>query len=756
MFCPACGNPITEGQRFCAKCGADLQSTDPRVSTLHGAQVSSKRLPERAGAVAIVPSLDNILAPAPDQDVILIGRDPTLRNSGHCYLDHPAVSWQHARIECHGDQWFIVDLYSSKGTFVNYQRVPPGPLGQQVTEEDTIWVAPYAFHLHTTGPTSELYSAHMRLDAQGLHRQVKIGHENVTILDMRETPLSFSPGEFIALVGGSGSGKTTLMKALNGMAPAQEGQVAIDRRAIIEGRNSHAFSALFSIMGYVPQEDVMHRDLTVTELLRYVARLRLADLSGAEIATTVDEALTAVDLAPHAGKLIRHLSGGQRKRVNIAMELLARPRLLFLDEPTSGLDPGLDLEIMTLLRNWARGVEGGVDSRSDPKTIVLVTHATENIEQCDYIAFMEPGGRLAYFGPPREAKRFFVPECEPDNVTYSEIYRRVASPPSTAQSREDGGQSTWSAVYRETSAYERYIVARQPTEIQEHSRSVSALEPVAVLRIGLPTRPELQVGLQQYRILAGRYARLIGRDKLNAAFLFLQAPLVALLLAAVSSPQALRPAGAIDAEKVLFILACAAVWLGVINSTKVIVAEQDIYQRERLYGLGPVPYVLSKISVLGSIGLAQMALLVFFVNLTILLPDKGLVGPVQLEYFVTLALSTVAGMALGLLTSALAHTLDLANTLMFLLLIVQVIFSGLLFEPVGLAQIPASLTVSRWALQALGTSTDLNRLLTGVVPGYDWNSVYRADFGHLIGCWLVLALYAAVCVGLACWRQAKK
>lgn len=736
MFCSSCGDSVSDNQRFCARCGAELRQVQP--------------------AVALGPARENLLAPAPGQDAILIGRDPALRGTAHCYLDHPAISLQHARIERRGDQWHIVDLYSSKGTFVNYQRVPPGPVGQPVTESDTIWVAPYAFHLRTGGTRSELQSAHMRLDAYKLHRRVKVGRDSVTILDLRETPLSFSPGEFVALVGGSGSGKSTLMKALNGMAPAQEGQVAIDGRTIIEGSNAHAFAALFSIMGYVPQDDVMHRDLTVTELLHYVARLRLADLSAAEIASAVDEALASVDLSHHADKLIRQLSGGQRKRVNIAMELLARPRLLFLDEPTSGLDPGLDLEIMTLLRNWARGGDVGADGRNDPKTIVLVTHATENIEQCDYIAFMEPGGRLAYFGPPREAKRFFVPERKPDDVTYSEIYRRVASPPPLAQSRADEQSATWSDAYRASAEFGRYIAARQPAEMEGYARSVAVLEQAAPVWIKLPTRPELQLGLQQFRILVERYARLIGRDKLNASFLFLQAPLVALLLAAVSSPQALRPAGALDAEKVLFILACAAVWLGVINSTKVIVAEQDIYQRERLYGLGPAPYVLSKITVLGGIGVLQMALLVVFVNLAIFLPDRGLAGPVQLEYFITLVLSTIAGMALGLLTSALARTLDLANTLMFLLLIVQVIFSGLLFDVAGLAQIPASLTISRWALQALGTSTDLNRLLTGVVPGYDWNPAYRADMMHLLACWMILALYATVCIGLACWRQAKK
>jgi hypothetical protein len=133
-----------------------------------------------------------------------------------------------------------------------------------------------------------------------------------------------------------------------------------------------------------------------------------------------------------------------------------------------------------------------------------------------------------------------------------------------------------------------------------------------------------------------------------------------------------------------------------------------------------------------------------------------MVAPIQVEYFITLALTVVAGQALGLLVSALARTTDLANTLMFLLLIIQVIFSGLLFDPSGLAEIPAALTISRWSLQALGSSSNLNRLLLGVMPGYDWNAAYSADFLHLIGCWAVLLLYTAVCVGLACWRQGRK
>jgi len=730
MICSACGKSAADSQRYCAFCGAELRGL-------------TRAEPQAAP--------QNWLTPAPDQEVILIGRDPSLRGTVHCFLDHPAVSLQHARIERRGDQWFAVDLNSSKGTFVNYQRVTPGPIGQPLGPDDTLWIAPYAFRLRVEGARSELQPAHMRLDAVDLRRQVKVGRETQTILDLRQTPLAFVPGEFIALVGGSGCGKTTLMRALNGQAPAQEGQVLIDSRPIIEGANTQPFAALHSIVGYVPQDDVMHRDLTVTELLTFVARLRLADLTAAEIADAVDETLEAVDLSQHARKLVRFLSGGQRKRVNIAMELLARPRLLFLDEPTSGLDPGLDLEVMKLLRGWARG-QGVTPTGEpgDPKTIVLVTHATENIELCDYIAFMERGGRLAYFGPPHEAKRFFFPEREPGHVTFAEIYLRVATGPVPVVAAT---ADTWAEVYQQSPYFKRYIAGRSP-QTTSAALTLPAVTPAE--RRLVPTRPQLTAGLQQFGLLAGRYARLIGRDKMNAAFLLLQAPLVALLLAAVSTPQALRPAGALDAEKVLFILACAAVWLGIVNSTKVIVAEQDIYQRERLYGLGAVPYVFSKIAVLGIIGLIQMALLVFFIGLVVLLPDRGLLAPIQIEYFVTLALTVIAGQALGLLISTLASTTDLANTLMFLLLIVQVIFSGLLFDPSGLAEIPAALTISRWSLQALGSSTDLNRLLLGVMPGYDWNAAYSADLIHLLGCWAALLLYAAGCVGLACWRQGRK
>ena len=725
VACPRCNRAVATGMSFCPFCGADLRQQPP-APTGH-------------------PPGANPLVPAPGQREILIGRDEALKGTPHCWLDHPAVSLRHARVEQRDGRWCVVDLDSRKGTFVNYERVPPGVDGQPLEPDDTLWVAPYAFRLRLGGERQGLDPAHMRLDAQGLVRTVDRGR--MTILNLEQDTISFQPGEFIALVGGSGAGKTTLMKALNGLQPAQKGRVLIDGKPIIDAGDARQFAALHAIMGYVPQDDVMHRELTAWEVLWYVARLRMADLSPREIRACIEQTLVAVDMLEHSQKRVSRLSGGQRKRINIAMELLARPRLLFLDEPTSGLDPGLDLEMMSLMRRWARG-EGDGASR-DPKTIVLVTHATQNIEQCDYLAFMAPGGRLAFFGPPREAKAFFFPDRPPEEVTYSHIYLELSR-------SADGNQTSdeWVARFRASTYYDRHVRARapQPALTSEGERSSSTV-PRARRQL---SRAELKQQASQFSILAGRTVRLLSRDRLNAAFLLLQAPIAAVLLAAVSSRLALQPVGAVDAKKVLFIMACAAVWLGIINATKEIVKEQPVYQRERLYGLGAAPYVLSRHTVLATLGIVQVVLLVLFVGSQIELPAQGAFLPAVLEMAITLALSMAAGLALGLLVSSVATTQDLATTLMFLLLIVQVIFSGLLFELRGAASAISALALSRWALEGLGTTANLNQLLLGAVPGYEWDPAYQSSAFHLIQTWGILCLYTGICLALACWRQARK
>jgi ABC-type multidrug transport system ATPase subunit len=733
--CPNCWRTLKESEaRFCQHCGLDLS------------EWSYPAVPFRPPANRI----------ALKKTPITIGRDG--RND--VQLDHPAVSGQHARLEWRAQEgaWYVVDEESARGTFVNYQRVPQGLDGRPIDPtRDTIWIAPYSFELvsgerdHQPG----FEPAHLRVDAQGLVCTVK--HETTgkpfAILDLTGTPLSFRPGEFIALVGGSGVGKSTLVKALLGLAPAQQGTVYIGKRPFIRDGQAQRFEAMHTVVGYVPQEDVVHLDLTASEAMAYTARLRLSpDLSPDERARYVRETLETIDLWPHRDKLIRKLSGGQRKRVNIALELLARPRLLFLDEPTSGLDPGLDLAIMELLRDWAT-------DPADPRTIVLITHATENVTKCKYVAFLASGGQVVYFGPPDEALEYF------DRQQFAEIYQYIGvfkSPDlATGQAEGDSGgdvrQLSWR--FRNSPQHFRYVEARALDESEAIPDADVSVADDDQRSLGL--RPAERSRLwRQFKVVAARYWKLIRRDRMNFVTLLLQGFLVAGLLWAVARPDTFQPKGAEDAETMLFIMACAAAWLGILNATKEIVKEQDIYSRERRYGLGAAPYVLSKLTVLSLVGAIQMGALLLLVGYRFTLPEHGALGawsPAGLEWFITLELTLIAGLSLGLFLSALTKTMDAATAIMFVLLLIQVMFAGLFFPDAPWADVFSVFAFSRWALEAAGTTANLNRLL-GRSIGSSYRAVDAYTFSalHLVIRWAILSAYAFVFTLAASLRQASK
>ena len=308
-------------------------------------------------------------------------------------LNHPQVSARHALLEKVDGGYRITDQNSTNHVYVNGERVTQRALHTG----DEIRIGPY--RLTYTGTELRQYdeSGHIRIEARNLK---KSGNNKVVLLD--DISLVIPPRSFVALVGGSGAGKSTLMDALNGLRPAQEGVVLynnVDYYANLASFNTQ--------LGYVPQDDIVHRDLTVEHALYYAARLRLpSDFTREQIQWRIDEVLEDVEMTERRSLLVSKLSGGQRKRVSIALELLANPSVFFLDEPTSGLDPGLDRKMMTLLRRLAdRG-----------RTIILVTHATNNINSCDYVCFLALGGRMAYFGPPNEAQAFF------QKTDFSEIY----------------------------------------------------------------------------------------------------------------------------------------------------------------------------------------------------------------------------------------------------------------------------------------------------------------------------------------------
>jgi ABC transport system ATP-binding/permease protein len=735
--CANCWQPIDEGwAKFCPNCGVDLQ----KWGRAH------------AGAYPIHNVLTLTKSP------ITIGR---AKENDVC-LDHPAVSATHARLEWRDVEktWFIVDEHSAKGTFVNYSQVTRGSDGQRVNPEvDTIWIAPYSFRLSSNGEQTpvKFEPAHLRLDAKSLIRTVK--HEStggkVHILDLDQTPLSFRPGEFIALVGGSGAGKSTLMKALLGLAPAQEGTVFVGGQPFIVDGQARRFEAMHSVVGYVPQDDVVHHALTPLEALDYIARFRMSpDLTREERSDYIKRTLTTVELWSHRDKLICKLSGGQRKRVNIALELMAQPRLLFLDEPTSGLDPGLDLSIMGLLRQWAT-------DPADPRTIILVTHATENVTNCKYVAFMAPGGYVVYFGPPEDALTYFGVK------RFAEIYRLVGNyqlPELTVSDEESDSEPQkdvreLTTRFQESSDHFHYVSSRQlPAEPVEDPDS-GKTRPVTKSSSISDKSARDRFGLQ-WRTLTARYWKLVRRDRMNFIILLLQGILVAGLLWAVSRPDTFLPKGAENAQTVLFIMACAAVWLGILNATKEIVKEQDIYARERRYGLDAAPYILSKLFVLAGIGAFQIGTMLALISLRITFPEHGALGtwsPTWLEWFVTLELTLVAGLALGLLLSASTKTIDAATAVMFVLLLIQVMFAGLFFPDARWADILSVFTFSRWGLEAAGTTANLNGLLQSAI-----GSVYQVDRAysftplHLFSRWFILSAFAVLLTSATILRQKRR
>ena len=203
---------------------------------------------------------------------------------------------------------------------------------------------------------------------------------------LNSVDLTLHPGEMCALIGPSGAGKSTLIKALLGLRDPDDGSVTISSVPVAD----------LGSVGYVPQDDALHRGLTVARELGYAAELRMPETSSGQRRSRVAEVLEQVGLSDRADVRIRRLSGGQRKRVSVALELLTGPPLLILDEPTSGLDPGLEARTMTLLAEVA----------ATGRIVLVATHAMESIEQAEALCVLV-GGHVAFFGPPPMALEYF-------------------------------------------------------------------------------------------------------------------------------------------------------------------------------------------------------------------------------------------------------------------------------------------------------------------------------------------------------------
>jgi ABC-type multidrug transport system ATPase subunit len=610
-------------------------------------------------------------------DTLTIGRD----QGNDTVLDHPLVSRFHARLTRRGATYMIEDLGSTNGTFVNGQRITAP---QRLNEGDTIRIGPYRLVFSVQAIQQFDDAGNFRLDALHLNKVVGKG---INIL--QDISLSIYPCEFVALVGVSGAGKSTLLDALSGFRPATGGVVLLNGDELY--RN---FDAYRMIMGYVPQDDIIHRDLTVYKALDYAAQLRLpADTTPAERQERIHAVLEELGLTERRDTLVKRLSGGQRKRVSIGVELLSKPALFFLDEPTSGLDPGTEARMMRLMRGLA----------DQGRTIVLITHATQNVMLCDKVIFLAAGGHLAYYGPPEEALKYFQVE------EFTAIYDRLEMERSPEE---------WDRMYRSSPYFKAHVVDRLREQL-DRGRAQAQRDPV---RQAPGAAVKKVSAFKQFGILTRRALDIMAKDVRNLAVLLLQAPIIAFFLTLIfdrkifdPTPRAgldVPPVGdARMAMQLTFFLAVVSIWFGTNNSAKEIVKEAAIYKRERTVNLKILPYILSKVGVLFFVGVIQTILLLGIVAWGIDLPDKGVEMYAQL--FATLLLTTTAGLTFGLLISALVSSEDMATSLVPIALIPQLIFAGSIvaFNKMNtLSQIIANLSVSKWAFEVLGTILDLNFL----------------------------------------------
>jgi ABC-type multidrug transport system ATPase subunit/pSer/pThr/pTyr-binding forkhead associated (FHA) protein/ABC-type multidrug transport system permease subunit len=577
---------------------------------------------------------------------LTIGRDP----SNDVALDDPNVSRFHAEVVRAGDAVELRDLGSRNGT-----RVDGSPVRRATLSPGSeIGIGPYRLLFDGHAFVARAERGALRLDAEGVAMRVK-GKQILA-----PTSVTIEPGQLVAIVGESGSGKSTLIKALAGVTTPSAGTITVSGEPV---------AARLTDIGYLPQDEIVHGKLSVREALTYAARLRLPqDTSAAEIAGSVAGVLDELALVEQAETRIESLSGGQRKRVGLAAELLGRPSLLFLDEPTTGLDPGLETRMMALLRELA--------ARS--RAVVVVTHATKSLQMCAKLIVMGRGGELCFQGSPDEALRFFGAE------TYDDIYVALDNQPATEWRR------------RFLDEQRQQPVALEPEAQAPRARGRQARRRHASL-------------LRQAVVLTRRYAQLFVRDRRNMLILIGQVPVLALAIVGLFKVDAFAAKTQVsEAVKLLFLVVTLAIWLGSIDSAREIIKEKNVFVREAAVGVRTGAYLLSKAVVLFVLAAVQTVLLA-----AIIFAFQPLHHPPG-TYAVVLALlllTAFGAVGMGLLMSAAVRTQDQATSFIPLILIPQLFFGGSIV-PIATMSAPlaalSKVVVAQWSYAGVGSVLGLN------------------------------------------------
>lgn len=595
----------------------------------------------------------------------------------------------------------IRDNRSINGTFVNGSRVETALLDNGDTV--TIGNVDLVFRDGTLVRRTETAAATATggLEVHGVTWTIE---NNKTLLD--NISMSARPGTLTAVIGPSGAGKSTFARLVAGYTHPTEGQVSF------EGHDVHAeYASLRSRIGMVPQDDVVHGELTVRQALMYAAELRLPpDTTKADREQVVNEVLEELEMTNHLDTRVDKLSGGQRKRASVALELLTGPSLLILDEPTSGLDPALDRQVMTMLRQLA---DAG-------RVVLVVTHSLTYLDVCDQVLLLAPGGKTAFYGPPSQ----IGPELGTTN--WADIFSSVAGDPDSAK--------------------RRYLERHGPPPPRPATQQPADL--------GSPTRTSVR---KQFSTIARRQMRLIISDRGYFLFLaFLPFIMGALSLSVPGDVGFGVPVPAIqggeapnEPGQILVLLNVGAIFMGTALTIRALIGERAIFLREQAVGLSTTAYMFAKVVVFAAFALLQSGVVVA-INIVGKGWGEGAVtsGAVipnrSLELYVDVAACCVGAAMVGLALSALAKSNEQIMPLLVIAIMSQLVFQGGMIPVTGRIVLDQMswVTPARWGFASTASTIDLLRLVPGPLTPQD------SHWKHAAGTWWFnMAMQGLICVG---------
>lgn len=608
----------------------------------------------------------------------------------------------------------IVDLGSANGTFVNGHRVTRALLNRG----DLIAIGHHVFHVGDGVLLEHVDTGDVAFEVDAI--SVDAGKTRL----LHDMTFRLPGRALLAVLGPSGAGKSTLLNALTGFRPANVGTVRYG------GRDLYAeYDDLRRKIGYVPQDDILHTSLTVREALEFGAKLRFpADTTDEERRQRIEEVLLelaltsrpSADGAPAvrsgndlADRQVAKLSGGQRKRTSVALELLTQPTLLYLDEPTSGLDPGMDKEVMVALRRLA---DGG-------RTVIVVTHSVAQLNQCDYLLVLAKGGRVAYFGPPQQALDFF------GVADWADVFTMLQT---------DEGATRVAEQYRGSEFFVRASTARPA--VRRPGEQVARIRQQSVL--------------SQLVTLSRRYMRVIASDKAYLRLLCIYPFILGLIPLVIPAKYGLEPGPNGEpnpqAATVLLVVVIMACFMGASNSIRELVKEREIYRRERAVGLSTTAYLGSKVLVLSAITAVQGVVLTG-VGLLTRFPSNGALftHAAWFEMMIAVVALAVASVMIGLIFSALVDNADKTMPPLVVFVMANLVFTGGLLALTGKAGLNqlSWLFPTRWGYAALAATVDLNQVTGADTPNGQANGLRVDPLWEHSGWTYILDIAALVVLG---------